>query len=93
MRELNYFLGTPNQAKKGWDFHKSSQIHKRTYQEFGFEDAKTIKTPMTTIIELDKDEQGKNVDIKLYRSMIGSLLYLMTSRPYIMFSVCLYARF
>ena len=48
---------------------------------------------MATIIELDKDEQGKSVDIKLYRSMIGSLLYLMASRPDIMFSACLCAKF
>ena len=48
---------------------------------------------MATTTKLDKDEQGTNVDIKLYRSMIGSLLYLTTSRPDIMFSICLCARF
>ena len=48
---------------------------------------------MATTTKLDKDEQGINVDIKLYRSMIGSLLYLTASRPDIMFSVCLCARF
>ena len=48
---------------------------------------------MATITKLDKDEQGINVDIKFYRSMIGSLLYLTASRPDIMFSVCLCARF
>ena len=48
---------------------------------------------MATIAKLDKDEQDINVDIKLYRNMIGSLLYLTTSRPDIMFSVCLCARF
>jgi len=42
---------------------------------------------------LDKDENGKSVDQKLYRSMIGSLLYLTASRPDIMMSVCLCARF
>jgi len=48
---------------------------------------------MATTTKLDKDDQGKCVDIKLYRSMIGSLLYLTTSRLDIMFSVCLCARF
>ena len=51
------------------------------------------KTPMVTTTKLDKDEQGKSVDIKLYRSMISSLLYLMASRPDIMFGICLCARF
>jgi len=48
---------------------------------------------MTTTTKLDKDEQGINVDIKFYRSMIGSLLYLTASRLNTMFSVYLCARF
>ena len=48
---------------------------------------------MSTTIKLNKDEKGKEVDIKTYRDMIGSLLYLIASRPDIMFSVCLCARF
>ena len=44
----------------------------------------------TTTTKLDKDDQGKSVDIRLYRSMIGSLLYLTASRPDIIFSVCLW---
>ena len=42
---------------------------------------------------LDLDERGKTVDQTIYRSMIGSLLYLTTSRLDIMFSVCICARF
>ena len=48
---------------------------------------------MATTTKVDKDKQGINVDIKLYKSMIGSLLYLTASRLDIMFSVCLYASF
>jgi len=48
---------------------------------------------MSSSTKLDKDDQGIDVDQKLYRSMIGSLLYLTTSRLDIMFSVCLCARF
>ena len=51
------------------------------------------KTPMATTTKLDKDEQGKNIDTILYRSMISSLLYLMASRLDIMFSAYLCARF
>ena len=42
---------------------------------------------MAATTKLDKDEQGINVDIKLYHNMIGNLLYLTASRPDIMFSV------
>ena len=52
-----------------------------------------MSTPMSPSTKLDKDEHGKKVDEKTYRGMIGSLLYLTASRPDIMFSVCLYARF
>ncbi|KAH9792991.1 Integrase catalytic domain-containing protein [Citrus sinensis] len=55
--------------------------------------APVASTPMSTTIKLDKDEKGKEVDIKIYRGMIESLLYLTASRPDIMFSVCLCARF
>ena len=48
---------------------------------------------MSPITKLDIDKKGKDVNQKLYRCMIGSLIYLTTSRPDIMFSVCLCARF
>ena len=79
-------------AKEWWDFYKSSKIHERTHQEIWTWRGKASKTLMTTTTKLDKDEESINVDIKFYRSMIGSLLYLMASRSDIMFSVCLCAR-
>jgi hypothetical protein len=57
------------------------------------EKCKPIKTPMPTNGHLDLDEGGNLVNQTLYRSMIGSLLYLTASRPDIMFSVCMCARF
>jgi hypothetical protein len=56
-------------------------------------DAKPIKTPMGTNGHLDLDTGGKSIDQKVYRSMIGSLLYLCASRPNIMLFVCMCARF
>ncbi|GJU48679.1 hypothetical protein Tco_1218234 [Tanacetum coccineum] len=52
-----------------------------------------MKTPMSTETKLTRDEEGESVDNTKYRGMIGSLLYLTASRPDIMFSVCLCARF
>jgi hypothetical protein len=48
---------------------------------------------MGTNGHLDLDTGGKSVDQKVYQSMIGSLLYLCASRPDIMLSVCMCARF
>ena len=56
-------------------------------------DSKIAGTPMSTSIKLAKDEKGKSIDLPKYRGMIGSLLYLTASRPDIMFSVCICARY
>jgi hypothetical protein len=53
---------------------------------------KPNKTPMTTNAHLNLNKEGKSVDQSLYRSLIGTLLYLTTSRPDIMFSVYLCAQ-
>ena len=58
-----------------------SKYVKNILKKFGMEDAKPIKTPMATNGHLDLDEGGNPVDQKLYRSMIGSLLYLTASSP------------
>ena len=54
---------------------------------------KSANTPMSATLSLYRDINGKSVDQKSYKGMIGSLLYLTTSRPDIMFSVCLCAHF
>ncbi|GJW03505.1 ribonuclease H-like domain-containing protein [Tanacetum coccineum] len=58
-----------------------------------FLDVRTASTPMDTEKPLLKDSDGDDVDVHLYRSMIGSLMYLTSSRPDIMFAVCACARF
>ncbi|GJU00903.1 retrovirus-related pol polyprotein from transposon TNT 1-94 [Tanacetum coccineum] len=62
-------------------------------EKFGLEDPRPMKTPMSLDNKLTKDEEYESVDSTKYRGMIGSLLYLMASRPDIVFSVCLCARF
>ncbi|GJT10156.1 retrovirus-related pol polyprotein from transposon TNT 1-94 [Tanacetum coccineum] len=62
-------------------------------KKFGLEDSKPMKTPMSSDTKLTKGEECESVDSTKYRGMIVSLLYLTASRPDIMFSVCLCARF
>ena len=62
-------------------------------KKFDMVNAKHIKTPMPTNGHLDLNDEGNAMDTKVYRSMIGSLLYLCASRPYIMLNVCICARF
>jgi hypothetical protein len=91
--ELIFFLGLQIKQLKEGTFVCQSKYVKDIVKKFGMEDAKPIKTPMATNGHLDLNEGGIPVDLKLYRSMIGSLLYLTASRPDIMFSVCMCVRF
>ncbi|KAJ9544821.1 hypothetical protein OSB04_024528 [Centaurea solstitialis] len=62
-------------------------------KKFDLTSCTPMKTPMAHPLSLDKDSKGKPVDVTLYRRMIGSLLYLTASRPDIMYSTCLCARY
>jgi hypothetical protein len=93
MGVLTFFLGFQiKQAKEG-TFISQSKYTRDVLKKFGIDNAKPIKTPMGTNGHLDLDMGGTSVDQKIYCSMIGSLLYLCASRPDIMLSVCMCARF
>ncbi|XP_050895911.1 uncharacterized mitochondrial protein AtMg00810-like [Lathyrus oleraceus] len=92
MRELNYFLGLQIKQLKERAFVCQTN-YQELFKRFKMVYAKSIDTPMPTNENLVKDENGKDVDVKRYRAMIGSLLYLTASRPDIMFSVCMCARY
>jgi hypothetical protein len=93
MGELNYFLGFQVKQLKEGTFISQTKYTQDLLKRFGMKDAKPAKTPMGTDGYLDLNKGGKSVDQKTYRSMIGSLLYLCASRPNIMLSVCMCARF
>ena len=91
--ELTFFLGFQvKQLKEGTLIHQKKYT-KDILKKFKIDECKPIKTHMATNGHLDLDVDGKPVDQSIYRSMIGSLLYLTASRPDIMFSVCLCAAF
>ncbi|GJY58416.1 putative ribonuclease H-like domain-containing protein, partial [Tanacetum coccineum] len=62
-------------------------------KKFNYSDVKSASTPVDLEKPLVKDGDADDVDVHLYRSMIGSLMYLTASRPDIMFAVCACARF
>ena len=93
MGELNYFLGLQIKQCQSGIFINQTKYTKELFKKFNMDNAKPAKTPMSSSAKLDADEKGNKVNEKLFRGMIGSLLYLTASRPDIMFSVCLCARF
>ena len=93
MGEFNFFLRLQiKQLKKGI-FINQAKFVRDLLKRFNMEEAKKMKTPMSSSIKLNKDEKGKPIDFTMYRGIIGSLLYLTASRPDIMYSVYLCARF
>ncbi|KAJ9552883.1 hypothetical protein OSB04_016928 [Centaurea solstitialis] len=93
MGELTFFLGLQiKQSEKGIFINQGKYVHEML-KKFDLTSCTPMKTPMTPPLSLDKDSKGKPVDVTLYRGMIGSLLYLTASRPDIMYSTCLCARY
>jgi hypothetical protein len=93
MGELKYFLGFQIKQLQEGTFICQTKYIQDIRKKFRMKNAKPIKTPMGTNGHFDLDTGGKSVDQKVYRSMIGSLLYLCASRPDIMLSVRMCARF
>ncbi|GJS51652.1 retrovirus-related pol polyprotein from transposon TNT 1-94 [Tanacetum coccineum] len=93
MGELNFFLGLQIKQMEDGIFFNQSKYIKEMLKNFRLEDSKPTKMPMSTEIKLTKVDEADSVDSFKYRGMIGSLLYLTASRPDIMLSVCLCARF
>jgi hypothetical protein len=93
MGELKFFLGFQIKQVKDGTFISQTKYTHIMLKKFYMVNVKPIKTPMPTNGHLDLNDGGKAVDTKVYRSIIGSLLYLSASRPNIMLSVCMCARF
>ncbi|GJZ37270.1 hypothetical protein Tco_0583461 [Tanacetum coccineum] len=85
------FRNVPNDVIKLMMFPYSLEGAAKTWYEKEF--LVTATTPIESNKPLVKDEDGVDVDVHVYKSMIGSLMYLTTSRPEIMFVVCACARF
>ncbi|GKD00562.1 uncharacterized mitochondrial protein-like protein [Tanacetum coccineum] len=93
MGELTFFLGLQvQQRKKGIFISQDKYVHE-ILKKFNYTNVKSASTPTDLEKPLVKDADADDVDEHLYRSMIGSLMYLIASRPDIMFAVCACARF
>jgi hypothetical protein len=93
MSVLIFFLGFQIKQVKGVTFISQTKYTRDILKKFGMDNAKPIKTTMGTNGHLDLDMGDTSIDQKVYCSMIESLLYLCASRPDIMLSVCICARF
>ncbi|GJT36547.1 putative ribonuclease H-like domain-containing protein, partial [Tanacetum coccineum] len=91
--ELTFFLGLQVKQQPNGIFISQDKYVADILKKFDFCSIRTSTTPIESNKPLVKDEDGVDVDVHVYRSMIGSLMYLTASRPDIMFAVCACARF
>nr|GEU64952.1 putative ribonuclease H-like domain-containing protein [Tanacetum cinerariifolium] len=87
MGELTIFFGLQVKQKEEGIFISQDKYVAGILKKFDFLSVKTASTPIEIKKPLVKDEEDADVDVHLYRSMIGSLMYLTASRPDIMFQV------
>nr|GEV06343.1 hypothetical protein [Tanacetum cinerariifolium] len=74
-------------------FVNQSKYALESLKKYGFESCDPVDTPMVEKSKLDEDKKGKAVDPSHYRGMIGTLLYLIASRPDLQFAICMCARY
>ncbi|GJZ32957.1 putative ribonuclease H-like domain-containing protein [Tanacetum coccineum] len=86
-------LRLQDQQKSDGIFISQDKYVAEILKKFDFATVKTASTPIETNKDLVKNEEAIAVEVHLYRSMIGSLMYLTASRPDIMFAVCACSRF
>ncbi|KAK6139114.1 hypothetical protein DH2020_027143 [Rehmannia glutinosa] len=93
MGELTFFLGLQVKQLKDETFIGQTKYTRDVIKKFGMEEKSSVKIQMNTSVKMYMDADGKAVDQTRYRAIIGSLLYLIASRPDITFAVGVCARF
>ncbi|GKA52663.1 retrovirus-related pol polyprotein from transposon TNT 1-94 [Tanacetum coccineum] len=93
MGKMSFFLGLQISQSPRGIFINQSKYASEIVKKYGLHSTDFVDTPMIENKKLDEDLQGKPVDATLYPGMIGSLMYLTSSRPYLNYVVCLCARY
>nr|GEU81191.1 putative ribonuclease H-like domain-containing protein [Tanacetum cinerariifolium] len=93
MGELTFFLGLKVKQKEDGIFRSQDKYVGEFLKKFYFLSVKTASTPIETKNPLVKDEEAADLDVHLYRFVIGSLMYLTSFRHDIMYAVCACSRF
>ncbi|GJY25849.1 retrovirus-related pol polyprotein from transposon TNT 1-94 [Tanacetum coccineum] len=93
MGKISFFLGLLIFQNPRGIIINQSKYALESLKKYGFDTCNPVDTPMVEKSKLDEDKEGKVIDPSHYRGMIGTLLYLTTSRPDLEFSICMCARY
>ncbi|GJT98974.1 retrovirus-related pol polyprotein from transposon TNT 1-94 [Tanacetum coccineum] len=93
MGQMSFFLGLQVSQSPGGIFINQAKYALETLKKYGMDLSDPVDTPMVDRLKLDEDLLGIPVDQTRFRGMVGSLMYLTTSRPDLVFTVCMCARY
>ncbi|GKF14567.1 retrovirus-related pol polyprotein from transposon TNT 1-94 [Tanacetum coccineum] len=93
MGKMSFFLGLQISQSPGGIFINQSKYALEILKKYGMESSDLVDTPLVERTKLDEDLQGIPVDPTRYRGMVGSLMYLISSRPDLVFAVCMCAHY
>eukprot|EP00253_Pinus_taeda_P007274 PITA_07274 len=90
---LRYFLGIEVDQSENGVFISQDKYVEAMLKRFNMQNSKAAMTPTVVGLKLTKEDSSKDFDPKLYKSIVGSLMYLTATRAYIMHAVSLISRF
>nr|GFB76235.1 uncharacterized mitochondrial protein AtMg00810-like [Tanacetum cinerariifolium] len=93
MGQMSFFLGLQVSQSPGGIFINQSKFALEILQKFGMDSCDSVDTPIVDQLKLDEDLSGIPIDQTRFHSMVGSLMYLTTSRPDLVFALCMCARY
>ncbi|GJW66264.1 retrovirus-related pol polyprotein from transposon TNT 1-94 [Tanacetum coccineum] len=93
MGKISFFLGLQISQSPRGIFLNQSKYALESLKKYGMESSDPVDSPMVEKSKLDEDTQGKAVDPTQYHGMVGTLMYLTSSRPDLVYAVCICARY
>ncbi|GKE46874.1 hypothetical protein Tco_1478132 [Tanacetum coccineum] len=93
MGKISFFLGLKISQSPRGIFINQSKYAQESLKKYGMESSDPVDTPMVEKSKLDEDTQGKAVDPTHYHGMVGTLMYLIASRPDLTFAICMCSRY
>lgn len=91
--KMRYFLGIEVMQLEGGIFISQKKYVMEVLRRFGMEHCNSVQNPIVPGFKIDKDENGTEVDSPFYKQLVGSMMYLTTTRPDIMYAVNLISRY
>jgi len=90
---MRYFLGIEVIQNEAGIFICQRRYAREILERFGMGSSNSVKNPIIPGTRLSKDEAGDGIDTTMFKRAVGSLMYLTTTRPDLMYGVSLISRF